>query len=132
MEERALDPTDFVDIFHFKPDRSKPGRVLDTAKIGDVYMSRLVIDPGVTTGNYFHKKTRVMFYVGGGDVLAGFEHVHTGEKKEMMVNYAKEVIHVPPYVALATKNVGHEQAILIFFSDRPIRDKEDCYPFKVL
>jgi dTDP-4-dehydrorhamnose 3,5-epimerase-like enzyme len=121
----------FIDVFQFKKDKSKPGRTLWSVEIGDVYMSRLIIDPGVTTGNYYHKNTRLMFYVGGGEVRSVFEHVQTKERKDMIVSYPNEVIHVPPYVALATKNIGHEQAIIVFFSDRPIRDKGDCYEYEV-
>lgn len=125
-------PTDFVKVFEFKQDKSKPGRVLETAKIGGVHMSRLSIDPGVVTGNYYRKQTRLMFYVGGGEVLAAFEHVKTGQRKEMMVLYGQHAIHVPPYVALATKNVGHTKAMLIFFSDNPVRMEGDVFPHKIL
>jgi len=132
MSESNNGAVQFIDVFDFKPDKSKPGRTLETAKIGDVYMSRLVIDPGITTGNYFHKKTRKMFYAGGGEILAAFEHVKTKQRKEMTLEYAKQVIHVPPNVAIATKNIGYNQAILIFFSDRPLRDEEDTFPYHVL
>lgn len=132
MEEYPEEHDRFVDIFEFRKEKSKPGRALWTVKMGDVYMSRLLIDPGVTTGNYFHKLARIMFYVGGGEVLAAFEHVHTGRRMEMKVEYAKHAVHVPPYVALATKNIGHEPAIMIFFSDRPLRDKDDTFEHKVL
>lgn len=120
----------FIEVFSFKEDASKPGRMLATAKIGDVYMSRLVIDKGVVTGNYFHKKTRVMFYCANGNVLARFEHVKTHEKKEIALTRGKQVIHVPPYVALATKNVGRGKATLVFFSDRPLRSG-DSYPYEI-
>lgn len=125
-------PTDFIKIFEFKQDRRKRGRVLEWAKIGDVYMSRLTIDPGVVTGNYYRKKTRLMFYNAGGDVEVAFEHVKTGKKKRMRLEYGQHAIHVPPYVAIASKNVGHTPALLVFFSDNPIRLEGDRYPYHIM
>src|SRR3989338_8800744 len=121
----------FIDVFHFTTDNSKPGRALSWVRIGDVYMSRLIISPGVATGNYYHKKTRVMFYVGRGEVVAAFEQVKTGEKKKMKVRPGKHVIHMPAYVAHCTKNVGTKPAVLVFFSNRKLRSGDD-YGHKVL
>ncbi|HYE59691.1 MAG TPA: hypothetical protein VEA18_00710 [Candidatus Kapabacteria bacterium] len=120
-----------VQLFRFEESTRKPGRVLSSVRIGDVYMSRLTIEPGITTGNYFHKKTKVMFYVERGDVLASFEHVKTGEKKKLVIVPDKHVIHVPPFVAHATKNVGKRKAVLVFFSNKALRS-EDCFDHRVL
>ena len=54
---------DFITHFKMKEDSSKPGRTLWSAKVGDVYMSRLIIDPDVTTGRYYHKVNKVMMYL---------------------------------------------------------------------
>ena len=80
MEE--INNRNFINVFSLEPDKTKPGRTLSTVKIGGVYMSRLIIDPGVTTGNYYHKKTSVMFYVESGSVVAIFENVVTKEHEE--------------------------------------------------
>ena len=74
------DSSDIVQIYQFHVDETKPGRVLSTTRIGDVYMSRLVIEPGVVTGNRYHKKTSRMFYVESGSVLAIFEDVESQKK----------------------------------------------------
>lgn len=116
---------DFIQIFHFKEDTSKEGRLLTTAKIGDVYMSRLVIDPGVTTGGYYHKETRMMFYVANNPIEATFEHVITGEKKIMRLEHGKQAVHVPENIVLTTKNIGTGEAVLVFFSNKPIRSDDN-------
>ncbi len=122
----------FIQIFTFLEDKTKNGRVLSTAKIGEVFMSRLTIRPGVTTGNYYHKKTKLMFYVEKGRVKAAFENVKTKEKKLTEFWGGKHVIHVPPGVALATKNVGKTKAVIVFFSNRALRDQSDSFSYEIL
>jgi len=125
MTSTHSDP--FIEVFQLKEDASKPGRILSSVRIGNVYMSRLVIRPGVTTGNYYHKDTRLMFYVERGRVLGCFEHVKTHEREEFYLDAGKRVIHVPSCVAHATKNISEEEdAVLVFFSDKELRS-EDCY-----
>lgn len=121
----------FIDVFQFETDKSKPGRILSTVRMGDVYMSRLVISPGVVTGNYYHKRTKIMFYVGNGTLQAIFENVKTKERKEMILKPAKQVIHVPPYVSFATKNIGKEDIVVVYFSNKPLRS-EDNFAYKVM
>ncbi len=121
----------FIQTFPFQADTSKPGRVLSSAKIGNIYMSRLVIRPGVATGNCFHKDTRVMFYVEKGEVQVSFEHVRSHEKDSFTMEPDKAVVHIPPLVAHATKNVGTDDAVLVFFSDNELRSK-DCYAHQLL
>lgn len=121
----------FIDTLPFNVDSSKSGRVLLWVRIGDIFMSRLEIQPGVVTGNYFHKDTRVTFYLGRGTVQAAFKHVETGCTSEIIIEPRKQVIHVPPLVAHATKNVGQDPAILVFFSDRKLRSGDD-YEYAVL
>jgi dTDP-4-dehydrorhamnose 3,5-epimerase-like enzyme len=121
----------FIQIFNLEEDASKPGRVLSSAKIGNVYMSRSVISPGVVTGNSYHRDTQVMFYVERGDVSVVFEHTQTKEKKEFCMESDKTVIHIPSMVAHATKNIGDKDAVLVFFSDRELRS-EDRYSYILL
>lgn len=121
----------FINTLPFNVDTSKTGRVLCWVRIGDIYMSRLEIEPGVATGNYFHKETRVTFYLGRGRVRAAFKQVETECTSDILLETRKQVIHVPSYVAHATKNVGQEPAILVFFSDRKLRSGDD-YEYRVL
>lgn len=129
--EFRLDKPPFINVFQFVKDTSKPGRTLSWCRIGDMYMSRLVIEPGVTTGNYYHKDTRVTFYVGSGQVEAAFVQVVTGQSTRLHITAAKQVVQIPSYVAHSTKNVGTEPAVLVFFSNRKLRSGDD-YEFSVL
>ncbi len=117
--------TEFINVFKFIDDVSKTGRILSTAKIGDVYMHRLIIEPGVITGNVYHKQAFVTFFVESGSVLAVFEHVKTKQLRELEVRPGRNVIHIPPYIAHATKNIGDEPAALVFFSDIRFRSDDD-------
>jgi mannose-6-phosphate isomerase-like protein (cupin superfamily) len=121
----------FISIFHFLDDQSKPGRTVSTAKIGDIYMTRMIIEPGVVVSNKYHKETRRMFYVERGNVYAVFEQVNTKKRKEMHIKPDKHAIHVPEYVAMAMKNMGKEEAVLVFFSNNPLRS-EDNFDYKLL
>ena len=115
-----------VQLFELVLDTSKIGRILSSVKIGDVYMSRLIIEPGIATGNYYHRSTSIMFYVEYGSVVAGFEQVDTKEHKIMSLKPDRHIIHVPPYVAMATKNVGFDNAVVIFFSNHELRSDDTC------
>jgi len=115
----------WIKLFTFVEDRSKEGRVLSAVKIGNVYMSRLIIEQAVITGNIYHKKTKVMFYAERGTVLATFEHIKTKERYRLVLESGKHVIHVPPLVAHSTKNIGRDSAVLIFFTNRRLRSGDD-------
>ncbi len=132
MENNTPKYNSFVQTFKFRDDISKSGRVLSQVKIGSVYMSRLRIQPGVTTGNYYHKENRVMFYVEKGEVLSACEHVETKERKDMILKQGREIMHLPEYVAIAQRNVGSDEAVVVLFSNYPIRDKNDCFEYQVL
>jgi mannose-6-phosphate isomerase-like protein (cupin superfamily) len=125
------DSSDIVQIYQFHVDETKPGRVLSTTRIGDVYMSRLVIDPGVVTGNRYHKKTSRMFYVESGSILAVFEDVESQNKVEHKIKAGSHAIHIPPYTAFATKNIGIIPVIIVLFSNLPSRS-DDNYDYHVL
>lgn len=116
--------------YQFDHDRGKPGRDLETVKIGDVYVSKLTFDPGVVTGNIYHKRTSLFLFVASGTVRFKFVHIHTKQVMELVVKSDSGVIHVPPYVAIADKNIGNDQAVIIYFSDLPFR-KDDDYEYKI-
>lgn len=116
---------DFISVFTFTKDTSKPGRIIYSTKIGDIYMTRLVIEPGVTTANYYHKETSVMFFIESGSILAVFEQIHTKHKEKIHIQPGMQAIHIPPYVAHATKNIGNTDAVMILFTNRPLRSGDD-------
>lgn len=122
--------TQFIEVFDFQQDKSKPGRTLSTAKIGDIFMSQLVVKPKVTTGNYYHKKTRIMFFVTKGQLECTFVHVKTKERKVLTLKPGSKVIHVPPFISFSTKNITTTPAVIIYFSTMPLRS-HDSFPFPV-
>jgi len=122
----------FIQLFRFQDDESKKGRVLSSVKVGDVYMSRLCIEPGILTGNKYHKETNRIFGVEKGKVRLIFEDIKTKERKDLILEPGTHVVHVPPEVAFACKNIGEEPAVLVFFTNRALRDKEDSFPYELL
>lgn len=115
----------FVQVFPFITDTTKPGRTLATARIGELYMSRLTIAPGITTGNLYHKRTAIMFFVEKGNVLSAFKHIHTQQEQQLSLTPGSQVVHIPVNIAHATKNVGEEDAVIIFFTDHKLRTDDD-------
>lgn len=121
----------FIRRYVFEKDYSKPGRLLETVKIGDVWVSRLEILPGVVTGNFYHKETNTVMFVERGKVLIGFAQTKTGQRKEIVMEPGMGIIHMPTFVATANKNLGKDTAIVILFSDRPFRTGDD-FAFPVI
>ena len=115
----------FIRRYPFEKDYSKPGRLLETVKIGDVWVSRLEILPGVVTGNFYHKETNTVKFVERGKVLMGFVQTKTTQRKEIVMEPGMGIIHMPSYVATAYKNIGKDTAVVILFSDRPFRSGDD-------
>src|SRR3989344_416625 len=94
--------------YPFQQDRRKPGRLLETVKVGGVWITRVTIEPGVVTGNLYHKKTSLMLFVTQGRLRFKFIHVNTGEQKEFEMERGRGLIHIPPYVAIVDKNMGKD------------------------
>ncbi|MEK7084442.1 MAG: hypothetical protein AAB932_04370 [Patescibacteria group bacterium] len=104
---------------------------MDSSKVGEVYIFRLFIEPGIVTGNYYHKETNTIMFVERGRVKMKFRQVHTGEAAEIDLEPGSGIVHVPPFVALATRNISYDPAVVIIFSDRPLRSGDD-YEFSLL
>jgi dTDP-4-dehydrorhamnose 3,5-epimerase-like enzyme len=94
-------------------------------------MYRLLIEPGVVTGNYYHKETFIMFSVESGEIDATFVQVKTGERTDSTIQAQKQAVHVPPFNALAVANVSDQPAVLYIFSNKRLRGNDDlAYPIK--
>lgn len=122
---------EFITKYNFCKDTSKAGRILEFVKVGKVYISRVEMEEGVITGNYYHKETNSMYMVEAGKVKFKFVQVNTKETKEMELKVGSSVVSLPPFIAIASKNCGKELARVIVFSDRPLRSGDD-YPFEIL
>lgn len=124
------DHKQFITLYNFAQDKSKPGRLLQSVKVGDVYISRLQIKPRVITANFYHKLTNTILFVERGRVRMKFIQTQTKEEKEMILEPGSGIVHFPPYVAVANKNIGREIATVILFSDKPFRSGDD-YEYKI-
>ncbi len=120
-------PRDFIERFVLLKDSSRPGRILETAKVGDVYVTRVTIRPGRVTGNIFHKKTSFIQFVTSGKVEFTVKQMKTGEESTISMTPESGIVHVPPNVAVATKNVSKKSAVVVYFSNRQFRSGDD-YP----
>jgi len=116
--------------YPFQQDRRKPGRLLETVKVGGVWITRVTIEPGVVTGNLYHKKTSLMLFVTQGRLRFKFIHVNTGEQKEFEMERGRGLIHIPPYVAIVDKNIGKDSAVVYYLSNHPFRQDDD-YEYKI-
>lgn len=120
-----MHPNAFIDQYVFDRDDRKPGRMLETVRVGEVYITRLTIEPGVITGNLFHKKTNIILFVTHGKVKFKYRQTNTGEEAEFVREAGSGIFHVPPRVVIANRNIGKEPAVVVYFSNRPFRSGDD-------
>lgn len=121
---------EFVTKYYFHKDKSKSGRILESAKINQVYVSRVICRPHVVTGNYYHKETCFIIMVEKGKVQFKFVEVDGDKKKELQLTPGTGIVHVPPLTAFASRNLGEEEAVVVIFSNKPLRSGDDIN-FKV-
>ncbi len=121
----------FIRLYPFEYDDTKSGRILQTGKVGGVFISRLSIKPEVITGNLYHKKTNIILFVASGKVLFIFKQINTGQTKEIILEPGMGIVHVPPCVVITSKNIDREVSVVFFFSNRPFRSGDD-YEYVVL
>ncbi len=115
----------FIKKYSFKELSTSGRSFLESVKVGDVYISRQVIEPGNISGNHYHKETNTIFFIEQGKVRVKFKQVHTGEEKSFVMQPGDGIVHVPTYVAVASKNIGKEEAIVILLSNKAFRSGDD-------
>jgi dTDP-4-dehydrorhamnose 3,5-epimerase-like enzyme len=121
----------FITAYPYHEDASKPGRIMDIARVGEVFVTRLRMKPRVVTGNLYHKKTHVIVFVTEGQVKFTFVQVNTGEKRVVILEPGSPIVHWPAYVACASENVAKRESTVVFFSNQAFRSKDD-YKFDVV
>lgn len=122
--------TKFVTRYPFAEDKSREERLLQTVRIGGVYISRVEIEPNASVANLYYKNTNFIFFIETGRMQAKFVQVNTKEEKEIIIEPGSGIMHVPPYNAFAVKNLSKEKGIMIVFSDQPLRAGDDV-EFKI-
>jgi dTDP-4-dehydrorhamnose 3,5-epimerase-like enzyme len=120
----------FISLYPYHEDRSKPGRIMEIARVGKVFVTRLSMRPGVVTGNLYHKKTHVIVFVTEGRVKFTFVQVNTQERRVVVLEPGSPIVHWPAYVACASENVARRESTIVYFSNQAFRSKDD-YPFAV-
>ena len=115
----------FITRYPFSEDKSKAGRSLRTVRVGGVYISRLEIEPHALVANLYYKTTNFIFFVEIGRLKVKFVQVNTKEEKEMTIAPEDGIMHVPPGNAFACKNLDNTKAVMIVFSDQPLRSGDD-------
>ncbi|MFH1286280.1 MAG: hypothetical protein ABII02_00830 [Candidatus Magasanikbacteria bacterium] len=113
--------TKFITRYAFEKDKSRPGRSLQSVKVGGVFISRLEVEPGKVVGNIYYEKTNLIFFVERGQLDFKSLQLNTGERDERFFRSGDGIIHVPPNVALAFYNRFSNLAVVIMLSDQPVR-----------
>ncbi|OIO20292.1 MAG: hypothetical protein CO029_00095 [Candidatus Magasanikbacteria bacterium CG_4_9_14_0_2_um_filter_41_10] len=121
----------FVTIYRFHKDDTKKSRILESVRVGGVYITRMIIRPRATIGNLYFTKTNMVFFVQSGNLDATFIQPSSGQEKSFHLEPDSGIIHVPPHVAFGIKNTQDTESILVSFSDRPLHDRDDDVPFEV-
>ncbi|HBB38551.1 MAG: hypothetical protein UV82_C0011G0015 [Candidatus Magasanikbacteria bacterium GW2011_GWD2_43_18] len=121
----------FVTTYHFHKDDTKKTRVLESVRVGGVYITRMIIFPKAIIGNLYFTKTNMVFFAQVGELDAKFIQPSSGKEKMFHLEPDSGIVHVPPYVAFAIKNRLDTESVLVSFSDEPLHDRSDDVPFDV-
>ncbi len=115
----------FIQQFPFERDIREDARALETAKVGDVHISRIEIKPQAIIGNLYYNTTDVIFFLESGSLRMKFFQIHTHEEKEVIYNPGDGIIHLPAQVAFAFSNIYDVSAVLIMFSNKSLQSDDD-------
>lgn len=117
--------TQFITTYKFNKDTSKPNRVLESVKVGEIYVSRLTVKPGFVAGNLYHKEINLILFVTKGKANIKCVQVETKEEVEMECEPSFGIIHQPPFTAMALKNNSLEDVVAVIFSNKRLRGDDD-------
>ncbi len=127
MEEQP-----FITKYAFHKDETKPSRILESVRVGGIYITRIIIQPREVIGNVYLRETNFVFFTQVGKVRTAFSTPDGTKKKSFEMCPQSGIIHVPPNVAFAMKNLENEVSVLVAFSNRPLHDHSDDEPFQVV
>lgn len=121
----------FITKYRFNRDETHTTRILESVRVGGVYISRLIIKPHATIGNVYLTDTNIVFFVQIGKLRVKFMHPNGTEKKEFIMDSDDGIVHIPANVAFAMKNLEDTESVAVSFSDRPLHDHSDDKKFQV-
>ena len=99
------------------------------AHTGEVYLT--MGKPGQTKGGHYHPEAVEWFTVIAGEALLKLEDVATHERMDIPLSLARAVsVFVPSNVAHAVVNTGHEDFILLAYTDK-LYDPKDTIEYEI-
>lgn len=122
----------FITKYRFHKDETRPNRVLESVRVGGVYISRIIIQPKSIIGNIYRSRTNAVYFTQIGNVEMKFVQIDGSEEKTYQLGPDDGIIHLPPDVAFAIRNLNDTESVMVAFSDRPLYDHSDDEPFQVL
>jgi hypothetical protein len=122
----------FITKYKFQKDDTKETRILESVRVGGVFITRIIIQPFAIVGNVYLKETNLVFFAQVGKVKTKFIKIDGTEEKEFEMCPNSGIIHVPPNVAFAIENIKSDKSVVVAFSDRPLHDQINDEPFQVL
>jgi len=121
----------FVTTYKFHKDDTKKTRILESVRIGGVYITRMIIHPKAMIGNVYFTETNMVFFAQAGKLDAKFIQPSSGKEKIFHLEPESGIVHVPPHVAFAIRNTLDTESVLVAFSDHPLHDRSDDVAFEV-
>ena len=121
----------FVTTYHFHKDDTKKTRILESVRVGGVYITRMIIHPHAIVGNVYFTQTNMVFFAQVGEVHATFVQIKGGQEKTFQLDPESGIIHIPPNVAFAIKNTQETDSVVVSFSDQPLHDRDDDVSYEV-
>lgn len=115
----------FFTRYKFEKDFGRPGRSLQTVKVGGVHITRVCLDPNILIGDIYYKETNLIFFVERGRIKMKCCQINTNIEKETIIHPGEAVIHIPPFTAFTFENLESDEAVLLFFSDKRIRSDDE-------
>ncbi len=115
----------FISEYFFEEDRSREGRTMLHAKVGDVHISRVSIDANAVVGNLIFHTTSLMCFMEFGRVRLKCIEPKLKLEREIIMEPGNHVVHIPPGVGFAMKNLDNKGSLLVVFSNKPLRSQDD-------
>jgi len=126
------DQQQFITKYTFHKDETIPNRVLESVRVGGVQISRIIIKPKAIIGNIYRSETNAVYFTQVGNVEMKFMKIDGSMEKTFHLGPNDGIIHLPPNVAFAIRNLEDTESVMVAFSDRPLHDHSDDVPFHVL
>lgn len=105
---------------------------LNEKEFGQLYL--IVIEPGVTIGNHYHKTKEEWLIPLYGDIKIILENVVTKKREELAIS-SRDIdkqIRIPPNIAHATINESDKLVFLMEYSTKPFdHNNEDKISYKL-